>query len=199
MGVEIREEGLVHLGEHARISIAFEVDRVLDLVVRDRGLRGFELCERPLPVPYVKDYDAIPGNRPEDWGRQFDLTNWGLLSAHDAGRRMGGAVIAFTTAGLHLLEDRTDRAILWDLRVTPEARGRGIGTALFAAAESWAGARGASELIVETQNTNVGACRFYERRGCELVAIRRFAYPELPEEAQLLWRRDLRESEGRKP
>jgi hypothetical protein len=48
------------------------------------------------------------------------------------------------------------------------------------------------ELKIETQNTNVGACRFYERQGCELRAIHRAAYPQFPEEIQLLWYKDLR-------
>ena len=47
------------------------------------------------------------------------------------------------------------------------------------------------QLKIETQNTNVRACRFYERQGCQLRAIHRAAYPELPEEIQLLWYKDL--------
>jgi len=34
-------------------------------------------------------------------------------------------------------------------------------------------------LKIETQNTNVQACRSYERQGCRLEAIHRAAYPEL--------------------
>ena len=44
---------------------------------------------------------------------------------------------------------------------------------------------------VETQNINVSACRFYARQGCVLSAVNRFAYPELPDEVQLIWRKDL--------
>lgn len=46
-------------------------------------------------------------------------------------------------------------------------------------------------MVVETQSTNVPACRFYARQGCTLGAIHRFAYPALPHEVQLLWDRDL--------
>ena len=86
MHVEIREEPLSHLAEHARISIAFEVDRVFDVTVQDHGPGRFRLVERRLYAPYVKDYDAIAGNYPADWARQFDLSNWGLLSARIEGR-----------------------------------------------------------------------------------------------------------------
>jgi len=48
---------------------------------------------------------------------------------------------------------------------------------------------------VETQNINVPACRFYVRMGCALLAINCMAYPELPGEAQLLWCKDLCDSQ----
>jgi GNAT superfamily N-acetyltransferase len=191
MDLVIREEPIARLDEHASISIAFAVDRALEVVVRDRGLGGFELCEHSLAAPNVKDYDAIEGGHPESWGREFDVSNWGLLSAHVDRRRVGGAVIAMKTQGLHMLEGRDDLAVLWDIRIAPELRGRGIGSALFAAAEEWARSRGCRVLKVETQNVNVAACRFYASRGCELGAVHRFAYPKMPHEVQLLWYKDL--------
>jgi hypothetical protein len=51
--------------------------------------------------------------------------------------------------------------------------------------------RGARVLKVESQNTNVPACRFYAGRGFLLRAVRRGAYPELPHEIQFLWYKDL--------
>jgi hypothetical protein len=42
-----------------------------------------------------------------------------------------------------------------------------------------------------TQNVNATACHFYQKMGCTLGAIDRFAYPGLPDEAQLLWWRAL--------
>jgi GNAT superfamily N-acetyltransferase len=189
--VEIHDEPLSHLAEHARLSIAFEVDRILDVTVQQGGLGGLPLFERRLAAPYVKDYDAIPGNGPAEWERRFDLSNWGLLSARREGRAVGGAVIAFNTKGLDMLEGRSDLAVLWDLRVSPEMRRRSVGSALFAAAAQWATAKGCHWLKVETQNINVAACKFYASRGCELGAIHRFAYPDLPEEVQLLWYKDL--------
>ena len=191
MHAEIREEPLRYLEEHARIPIAFEVSSVLELTVRDQGFGGFGLAERLLTTPYVKDYDALPANSPADWSRQFDLSNWGLLSARLEGCLVGGAVIAFMTEGLAILEDRGDLAVLWDIRVSPAARRRGVASALFSTAEQWAGARDCRQIKVETQNINVAACKFYASRGCELGAIHRFAYPEFPEEIQLLWYKDL--------
>lgn len=44
---------------------------------------------------------------------------------------------------------------------------------------------------VETQNTNVPACRFYRRMGCTLGAIDRLAYGHQPDEVQLMWFKEL--------
>ncbi|HEX8693719.1 MAG TPA: GNAT family N-acetyltransferase [Longimicrobium sp.] len=191
MRIEITEEPVSALAEYARIPIAFEVGEVLDVSAPDDGLGGIVLARRGLGVPYVKDYDAIEGSHPADWARSFDLSRWGLFGARIAGRLAGGAAVAFDTADVQMLEGRLDLAVLWDIRVAPDARGRGVGTALFRAAEAWAAARGCRWLKVETQNVNVPACRFYARRGCVLGAIHRFAYPGLPDEVQLLWYRDL--------
>jgi ribosomal protein S18 acetylase RimI-like enzyme len=90
-----------------------------------------------------------------------------------------------------MFEERADLAVLWDIRVSPTLRGRGVGTALVEAAASRAAARACRQLKVETQNVNVPACRFYRRNGFVLGAIHRFAYPSLPQEVQLLWYRAL--------
>jgi GNAT superfamily N-acetyltransferase len=191
MRVEVVEEPLTGLEQYGDISIAFEVSAVLEVAGPGAGLGGFVLTERGVDAPYVKDYDAVEGEEPARWAERFDVSNWGLLAARAGGRRVGGAVVAFDTPGLDMLEGRRDLAVLWDIRVSPGARGRGVGSALFHAAERWAVARGCRSLKVETQNVNVPACRFYERRGCVLAAVNRDAYPGLPAEIQLLWHKAL--------
>ena len=179
------------LADLAGVPIAFEVRSILDVVVHDDGLGGMSLVERRLKAPYVKDYDALQGEGPMRWASRFDLTNWGLLLARAGSVCVGGAVLAFDTPGVDMLERRRDLAVLWDLRVASAVRGQGVGAALFRAAESWARARACLLLKVETQSVNVPACRFYARQGCMLGAIHRFAYPELPDEVQLLWYKAL--------
>jgi len=189
MRVEVSEESATVLREYASVSIAFEVSSVFDVADVGEG-GGFVLTERALDAPYVKDYDAL-GEGPSRWAEIFDISNWGLLAASEGGRLVGGAAVAFDTPGLDMLEGRRDLAVLWDIRVSPEARGQGVGSALFGAAEAWAEAKGCRRLKVETQNVNVPACKFYMRRGCVLGAVNRSAYPGLPGETQLLWYKDL--------
>lgn len=188
MRIEISEEA-ANLEDYARIQMSFEVRRVLDVVPLDNGLGGFTLYERKLRAPYLKDYDAI--ELPQQWPRSFDISNWGFFVARSDGLRVGGATVAFNTADLMMLEERRDIAVLWDIRVAAEARGQGVGKALFRAAENWAVTQGCRRLKIETQNINVPACRFYAKQGCVLGAIHRFAYPDFPNEAQLLWYKDL--------
>jgi GNAT superfamily N-acetyltransferase len=189
MTIEVRQESLSTLSEYARVPIAFEVRQVLDVAAGD-GPGEFVLSERPVEAPYVKDYDALEGG-PARWAERFDVSGWALFGARIEGRRVGGAAVVVDDARIEMLEGRSDLAVLWDLRVAPEVRGQGVGAALFAAAQAWAAARGCRQLKVETQNVNVPACRFYAGQGCVLRAVDRFAYPELPHEAQLLWYKDL--------
>ena len=191
MGVEIREEPIEWIGRLAEIPIAFRVDRILDVSPVDGGLGGVALSEVPVDDPWVKDYDAVHDEGPSGWGKQLDVSNWGLLTARDADRLVGAAVVAYDTPTVDMLEGRTDLAVLWDIRVVLDARSRGVGTKLFLAATEWARSRGCRTLKIETQNINVPACRFYARLGCTLGMINRFAYVDLPDEVQLIWYKQL--------
>jgi GNAT superfamily N-acetyltransferase len=185
MNLEIREETPSALADYATIPIAYESWHVLDV--------GPDLATRvrKLDAPYRMDLDAFLGDAPTGWASRFDLRNWGFLGAFLDGRRVGGAAALYDSPDVRMLEGRRDLGLLWDIRVARDARGRGVGTALFHAAEAWALARGCRELKVETQNTNAPACSFYAQRGCRLRAARPGVYPEAPHEIQLLWFKDL--------
>lgn len=156
--IEISEEPFSRLETYGKISIAFRVETILDITLQRGRLEGWTFVERPVAQPYVKDYDALSDNGVLDW-RQFDLTNWGMLWAKVNGRFLGGAVIAYKTDGLNMLDGRDDLAVLWDLRVAPQGRRQGIGAALVAASEAWARQRSCRHLKIETQNINVAADR----------------------------------------
>jgi streptothricin acetyltransferase len=192
---EIREVGEECLYTYARIPISFTVKSILRAKALENGLGGLKLVEEKVK-PYEKDYDRLEleGAGPLAWPKQFDLRGWGFLMAFDGQRPIGGATIAVNTPGVHMLEGRSDLAVLWDLRVHPKRRGRGIGELLYKSSLEWARGRGCQQVKIETQNVNVGACRFYARMGCELGAIHRRAYhgsAELAREVMLLWYVDL--------
>src|SRR4051812_6365801 len=123
---EIREEPIGNLSHHAGIASTFRVEGVLEVSVVGEGLGGSILSESPVGEPWVKDND-VNSDGPKHWAERFDVTNWGLLAAHEDGQRVGGAVVAFNTSDVYLLEGRSDLAVLWDLRVSPEERSAGIG------------------------------------------------------------------------
>jgi streptothricin acetyltransferase len=186
------EEPVSALAEYGGISIAFEVSEMFDVIAEADGTR---LDVRRVPAPNVKDYDAIDGG-PMRWAERFDLSNWGFFSALRDAQCVGRAAVARDTSALEMLEGLSDVALLWDIRVAPFARRRGVGSALFDAVVTWARSRGCLQLKVETQNTNVAACRFYAREGCALRTVQWGAYPALPDEVQLIWFKDLGPCEG---
>src|SRR6476661_3746114 len=57
------------------------------------------------------------------------------------------------------------------LSVAEDWRGRGVGTALMAAAEDWARARGATRMILDLAAANEGARRLYDRLGYEVHGL----------------------------
>ena len=201
MSIDLQEEALTlrALKEHAVIPIAFVVDRILEVTPVDGGLGGMSLTDTVVTDPYVKDYDAIEEAGPVHWPERFDISNWGLICARRNGTRVGGVVIAVNTPGVRMLGGRDDVAALWDIRVSPAERGAGTGSALFRATAVWAAARGCRWLKIETQNVNTAACRFYQKMGCTLGAIDRFAYPGLPGEVQLLWWKTLASRSNSQP
>jgi GNAT superfamily N-acetyltransferase len=187
--VEVTIESAVQLEEYSSISIAFTVERVLDVATGIEFSSGFRLTERPIDVPFEKDYDLMEG--PAQWGSRFDVSNWVLFVARADGIRVGSAAVAWKTPNLVMLDGRDDVAVLWDLRVAPGVRREGVGSALFRAVEAWAATHGILHINVETQNINLAACRFYAQQGCMLRAANPLAYPQLPDEIQLLWSKDV--------
>jgi streptothricin acetyltransferase len=167
------------LSEVGDIPIAFEVRSIYEV---SGAPSEWRFIERALDRPYVKDYDAIPGESPTDWPNRFDVSRWSLLVARTGDERVGSVVISFDVPGI---------AEIRDIRVSSAHRRRGVGTALFTAAEQLVQTRGCSAVEVETQNVNVAACDFYARNGCALARVEPFAYPEIPSEVRLVWRKNL--------
>ena len=191
MSVVIELIGADRLPVYADIPMNCEVRSMLSVKEIDGAM---ELSEHPAPTHYTKNYDAYADGGPLNWPKRFDISQWGIWIAHDRGDVVGGAAVAWNTATVEMLEGRRDLAVLWDIRVRPTAKRRGVGSALFQEAARWAGTKDCRTLKIETQNVNVDACRFYAKMGCVLERIDRLAYrhcAEIADEIMLVWHHDL--------
>src|SRR5450432_3789101 len=99
-----------------------------------------------------------------------------VLAAVDGSGLLGKAVIFFRAHG--------DIARLYSIAVCDEARGRGLGEAVLAAAEEIARDRRCSRMRLEVRQDNAGAIRLYERRGYQRFAAR----PRYYEDGADAWR-----------
>ncbi|WML48808.1 GNAT family N-acetyltransferase [Neobacillus sp. PS3-34] len=172
---------------YAEIPISFEVKKILQVELANNGLGGIQLIEQDC-TPYIKDYDLDENAHPLNWPGQFDLDKWGLFVVVSEGMYVGGAAIAPQMTGM-----KKDMAVLWDLRVHPDFRNNGVGGKLLDAAILWAKAQNHPKIMVETQNINVSACKFYSRKGFSLGTIDIQGYSDSPveNEIKLLWYMDL--------
>ena len=145
----------------------------------------------PVRESYIKRYDDQAESDPRRWPALFTLVRWGFFVARRGDEVLGGAAVApgsDVSVGDALL---AASAVLWDIRVDEGSRRDGVGAALFRAVERWSVARGFSRLIIETQDINVGACRFYQSMGCTLTGWQPNGYADLRSEARLVWQRAL--------
>jgi GNAT superfamily N-acetyltransferase len=181
MSLQIVEQSPSFLPQYATIPIAFEVREKLDLHSFERHDPNLAIRSIVVDPPFEKDYDAIAGQHPLDWPERFDLSNWTFAAAFESGALAGGMALIV----------QRDEAVIWDIRVTPTHRRRGIGRNLMRFAESVALRQGLGELTVETQDINVTACRFYAADGYQLRSANHFAHPQLPHEVQLIWSKQL--------
>lgn len=191
MSVEIREVGTDALARYSEVPISLLVESVLIPEPVDNGLGGIRLREEKVERPYIKDYDAARGEGPTRWLKRFDMSNWGIFMAFEQETHIGGAIVA---PGAYIGDLDSRFAQLFDIRLLPEKRRQGAGAILLRYAADWAKLQGCKYLKIETQNTNIPACRFYARQGAELGNIDKFAYtgyPESEDEVQLVWYLEL--------
>lgn len=189
MEIVINEVGRESLEEYKKIPMLKVVDSLYQLRELDNGLGGILFDEIPVARNVV---DMGLDADPLEWDQKFNITNWGFYIAYDGDKPVGAATLAYDTPEVRMLANRSDLAVLWDLRVDPEYQGRGLGTRLITLAVEWARERRCTQLKIETQNNNVAACKFYARQGCILGEINKFAYyGEEDDEVMLIWYKEL--------
>lgn len=182
-----KEISLEELDEYGNIPFYYKTNKKYELKKINNGLGGItiELIDVP---EYFRDF----GSRVEGWKEKFDLSNWKFFGAYnECGKMIAGCTLATRTNNCNMLEKRDDLAVLWDIRVADSYKHNGIGQHLFDMAKKYAKENGFKQLKVECQNTNPTAVNFYHKQGMKLCVINEYAYPEYPNETQLLWYLDL--------
>lgn len=173
------------------VEMNVDVRSILRIAPVDDGLGGLLLAEVPVP-PCVKDLSQY--ERAVDYARQFDIRTWRFFMAFDGETPVGALTLAGPTEGLRMLYGRTDACVLWDIRVADAYKHQGIGQRLFDMARAAAKERSYAQMIIECQNNNVPACRFYRKQGAVLGKIDQYAYyadPAIRDEVQFIWYLDL--------
>ncbi|WP_363796348.1 GNAT family N-acetyltransferase [Lysobacter firmicutimachus] len=167
----------------AAAAFAFDSSFAVDSRLRLRSEGGAIAYDiEPLP-PYRKRYGDEPGD--EDLDEHFEGEQAaGFLAILD-GAVIGRVLVSTAWNGLALIDD---------IAVDAGQRRSGAGAALLQRATDWARERGLPGVVLETQDRNVAACRFYARHGFVLGGYDRMHYahdPALREETALFWYLDL--------
>ena len=157
----------------------------------NNGLGGF-VFEEVSVEPYIKDLSIY--ERATEYEKEFDITNWRFYMAFDDNIPVGAMTVAGKTEGLNMLYGRDDACVLWDIRVADAHKHNGIGQKLMDMGILNARTDGYHQMIIECQNNNVPACKFYQKQGAVLSKIDMYAYylePEVRNEIQFIWYLDI--------
>ena len=114
--------------------------------------------------------------------------------AFDDEKPIGAMTIAGRTPELNMLSGRDDVCILWDIRIIDRYKHQGIGQKLLDMGIQEAKSDGYKQMIIECQNNNVPACKFYHKQGALLSKIDMYAYyheEACKDEVQFIWYLDL--------
>jgi streptothricin acetyltransferase len=166
---ELDETNVAHIGQ---CDGEFVVDSRLALHVDDKTVR-YEI----VPVPrFTKRHE-----QDHDYATYVDVPDKTAFLAYVCGQIAGQIVLRRNWNGYAYVED-----IVVDARF----RKRGVGKALIARAKQWAKERNLAGFVLETQDVNVGACRFYASCGFELRGFDTHLYSGLDsgtDEVALYW------------
>lgn len=189
--IHFKEVDKSYFGLYDKVSMKVDVHSEYKVKRIDNGLGGF-IFEEIQVEPYIKDLGIY--DHAVEYENDFDITNWRFYMAFDGDVPVGAMTVAGRTEGLNMLSGRTDACVLWDIRVADAYKRKGIGQELFDM-----GIRGAKkeryhQMIIECQNNNVPACRFYQKQGAVLSKVDMYAYyldPEVKDEIQFVWYLDI--------
>jgi ribosomal protein S18 acetylase RimI-like enzyme len=130
----------------------------------------WQLAERDLPQPFDKgtlyDFNEAAQDSIRERFDHSDDTYQRVLE-HD------GRLVGLLELEQHYWNNT---AFLWTLMIDQDYRRQGLGQRLWHRAVEYARQCEVRAILIETQNTNPAACKFYLRLGCELVGLNEAFY-----------------------
>ncbi|MGW9123957.1 GNAT family N-acetyltransferase [Paenibacillus chitinolyticus] len=154
MDIRIRELTADDEFEGIEMDGSFIVDSVLVLTLED-GRIGYAVEEVPR---YTKRYEDEPDGETEDTGYAGYIGNPDqVMYLACMGDKFAGQI--------QLRKNWNGYAYVEDIKVDSAYRRYGVGRRLIDQAKNWAKAGGMPGIMLETQNNNVRACKFYESCG----------------------------------
>ncbi|WP_445400166.1 GNAT family N-acetyltransferase [Streptomyces sp. LE64] len=168
--IEMRTAGSADHDQLDALDDSFTTDRVLHVTA---GESGFEIRSVAVQPPLRKEYPADP---------EADLARRDPRAHHTVVAVEGERVVGFVAVA-HVEWNR--RAHVEQVTVHPEYRGRGIGGALLARAESYGREVGARTLWLEVTNVNAPAVRAYRRLGFTVCGLDTSLYLGTPAEGEI--------------
>jgi ribosomal protein S18 acetylase RimI-like enzyme len=193
--IEIRPLTLEDIPNLPEIRPTYRTDTILAV---ERSGQGYEvswrLVERRLAQPFDKGglYDFTPEQQAAIRERlKRGAAAYQRVAVLNGARRVGLLAMAW--------QAWNETAFIWNLMVDLDFRRQGIGSRLWHLAVRAAQAWNARAITLETQQTNIAACRFYARMGCRLVGLDESLYGNVSEapdapitEIALFWAYPLR-------
>jgi ribosomal protein S18 acetylase RimI-like enzyme len=185
MQITIQEFNAHNCDDLNRCNSAFTVDSKL-ILRADNGIPTYTIVSIP---PYAKQY---PRSEIE-YDHSLAQPDRGVFFAYADGQLAGQIILSRNWNGYAYVDD---------IAVDAGFRQQGIGRALVHQAIMWAKARQLPGVMLETQNTNVGACLFYQQCGFELGGFDRYLYRGLDADTQeiaLYWYLIFQEADCESP
>ncbi len=172
--ITIHELSAETLSAVHRCNGAFTIDSRLVLHAEDGVIR---YTIEPVAPPRQKRYPP----ESDDYAAYLTSPDKTIFFAYCAGELAGQIILCKYWNGY---------AYIQDIAVDAAFRGRGVGQALMDRAVAWAKERALPGLMLETQDINVPACRFYARYGFILGGFDIYLYRGLDpatDEIALYW------------
>lgn len=172
----------------AQIRTAFVAASVLHVERSGEGIAtSWRLVETALDRPFQRgdgyDFDAASQDAIFARLERADQGETYQRVADFEGRLIGLVEVE--------IEEWNNSAQLTTLMIDADYRGQGLGRRLWHRALDFARQSDVRTLLIETQNTNIAACHFYARMGCQLSGLHESFYDAEagsdPAEVALFW------------